>query len=70
VRHRDLVDPETGERFTLKRYRSAKQQTDDGSWRHETITLCPVNPDFQPIVLASDDDGRIDVVAELIQVLG
>ena len=70
VRLRDLVDPETGERFTLKRYRSAKQQTDDGSWRHETITLCPVNPDFQPIVLASDDDGRIDVVAELIEVLG
>jgi len=70
VRLRDEVDPETGERFTVKRYRSVKQPSDDGTWRHQTITLCPVNPDFQPIVLASDNEGRIDVVAELIEVLG
>ena len=69
VRLRDEVDPETGERFTVKRYSSKKENADDGTWHHRTITLSPVNPDFEPIVLTGDDENRIDVVAELIEVL-
>lgn len=69
VRLRDAVDPETGERFTVKRYRGEKEESDDGTWRHKSITLSPVNPEFAAIVLEGDDDDRIDVVAELIEVL-
>lgn len=32
-------------------------------------TLKPVNPDFQPIVLTGADEGQVQVVAELVEVL-
>lgn len=63
------IDPETGERFTIKRYRSRKTEDENG-WRHVEITLEPVNPDFDPIVIGADDEGEAGVVAELIEVLG
>ena len=69
VQLRDTVDPETGERYTVKRYQSEKAPSDD-SWRHVRITLKPLNPDFQPIVLSPDNAERLQVVAELIEVLG
>lgn len=47
---RGATDPETGERYTVKRYESEKAKAGD-SWRHEKITLKPVNPAFEPIVL-------------------
>jgi len=69
VQLRDATDPETGERYTVKRYESEKTQDGD-SWRHAQITLKPVNPDFQPIVLTDVEEGQVQVIAELIEVLG
>lgn len=69
VQLRDGVDPETGERYTLKRYESEKAQTSD-SWHHTKIILKPVNPDFQPIVLTGEEEEHIEVIAECIEVLG
>jgi SOS-response transcriptional repressor LexA len=68
VRLRDAVDPETGERFTVKRYDSEKMGTDD-SWRHARITLKPLNPEFEAIELASEQEEEVTVIAELIEVL-
>ena len=69
VQLRDATDPETGQRYTVKRYKSQKAQLGD-SWRHEQITLDPVNPDFEPIVLTGADEGEFQVeVAELVEVL-
>ena len=65
----DAVDPETGQRYTVKRYESEKKGQDD-SWRHSAITLKSVNPDFAPIVLSGADEGQLRIVAELIEVLG
>src|SRR5206468_1216931 len=48
VQLRDAADPETGQRYTVKSYRSEKKKHGD-SWRHARITLKPVNPDFEPI---------------------
>lgn len=42
---------------------------DGDSWRHIEITLKPINPEFEPIVLASADEGEVAVVAELVEVL-
>ena len=33
---RDSVDPESGERFTVKRYSSEKATAEEGTWRHGT----------------------------------
>lgn len=66
----DKLDPETGERYTIKRYQSEKSTSEDGSWRHIKITLKPNNPDFQPIELTCEDEGSVQVVAELLEVLG
>jgi len=68
VQLRDATDPETGQRFTVKRYESEKIKDGD-SWRHAKITLKPVNPDFEPIVLASAGEGELQVIAELVEVL-
>ena len=65
----DATDPETGQRYTIKRYHSEKIQYGE-SWRHDHITLLPNNPEFEPIVLTERDEGELQVVAELVEVLG
>ena len=69
VQLHDTVDPDTGDRFTVKRYRSEKTTNEDG-WRHVKIVLDPVNPDFEPIELTTDDEESVTVVAELVEVIG
>ena len=69
VQLQDAVDPETGQRYTVKRYRSEKTADEDG-WRHVRIVLEPVNADFEPIELATDDEDSIAVVAEMVEVIG
>ena len=68
VQLRDATDPETGQRYTIKRYKSEKADEGD-SWRHVKITLEPVNPDFEPIVLTGADEVELQVLAELVEVL-
>jgi SOS-response transcriptional repressor LexA len=68
VQLRDTADPETGERYTVKRYESQKKAAGD-SWRHAKITLKPNNPDFAPIMLGGADEGQIQVIAEFLEVL-
>jgi hypothetical protein len=70
VQLRDSADPETGERYTVKRYESQKVSGEDGTWRHLTVTLKPLNPSYGPIVLTVEEEGAVQVVAELVEVLG
>ena len=70
VRLRDEADPETGERFTVRRYRSRKAE-DESGWRQVKITLEPVNRDYSAISLPpTDDESTVDVLAELVAVVG
>jgi type I restriction enzyme R subunit len=69
VQLRDDADPETGERYTVKRYESEKVAR-GGSWRHGRITLTPVNTEFKPIILTGGDEGNVRVIAEVLEVLG
>ena len=69
VQLRDATDPETGQRYTVKRYKSEKAEAGD-SWHHVKITLQPVNRDFEPIMLGGADEGELQVIAELVKVLG
>ena len=68
VQMRGEIDPESGERYTVKRYESEKSG-DGNEWEHTRITLKPVNPDFEPIVLTVEDDGELAVIAELVDVV-
>ncbi len=68
VQLRDATDPETGRRYTVKRYKSKKAVEGD-SWYHLNITLEPANPDFKPIVLTNAEEGELNVIAEMVEVL-
>jgi len=68
VQLRDATDPESGERYTVKRYESEKARSSD-SWQHARIILAPVNPEFSPIVLTDSEEGLLQVVAELVEVM-
>jgi phage repressor protein C with HTH and peptisase S24 domain len=65
----DVADPESGERYTVKRYRSEKVEETGDSWRHLKITLEPLNRDFAPIELTCEHEGDVRVVAEFVEVL-
>jgi superfamily II DNA or RNA helicase/diadenosine tetraphosphate (Ap4A) HIT family hydrolase/HKD family nuclease/SOS-response transcriptional repressor LexA len=62
------TDPEDGGRYTVKRYHSVKQATEDG-WEHQTIQLQPLNKDYQPIEISSDEAEDIRVVGEFVCVI-
>jgi SOS-response transcriptional repressor LexA len=58
---------ETGEnRYTIKRYRSVKRQSEEG-WTHDRIILEPLNPEYEAWELT--EDSPIRVVGEFVQVL-
>lgn len=67
VQLRDAVDPDTGQRYTVKRYESRKVERGD-SWRHGRIRLVPVNREFAPIEVEEEDE--VQFIAELVEVLG
>ena len=69
VQMRDATDPESGQRYTVKRYQSEKA-SDGDSWHHTKITLRPLNRDFVPIVFTVAEEGQLQVVAEVVEVLG
>ena len=72
AQHRDIADPETGGRFTVKVYESKKDRLPDGSWRHTSIVLRPdtTAAGYEPIVLAPEAAADLRIVAELVAVLG
>jgi SOS-response transcriptional repressor LexA len=63
------TDPETGQRFTVKRYESEKATDRDGTWRHVQVRLKPLNPAFAEIVLTPEDEGNVGVIAEFVAAL-
>lgn len=70
VESRLVTDPETSQRFTIKRYHSEKEDLGNGEWRHKKITLSPDNKKFKDIVLQNLDGNDFRIVAEFDSVLG
>ncbi len=58
---------EGGERYTVKRYRSAKILRPDGAWEHTRIILEPLNPEFEAWEIEEGHQCR--VIGEFVQVL-
>lgn len=69
VQLRDTADPETGQRYTVKRYASEKARAGD-SWQHTRITLHATNPAYAPLVLEGVHEDAVQVIAEFVEVLG
>jgi type I restriction enzyme R subunit len=69
AQHRSIHDPETGGSYTVKRYKSQKAAGPEGSWKHNRITLEPLNPEFRQIVIEGVEEEEISVVAEFLEVL-
>ena len=53
-------------RYTIKKYTSRKVQRDEDEWRHESIRLEPLNPEFEAFELPPDG---VRVIAEWIRTL-
>lgn len=70
AQYRGSADPETGGSFTVKKYSSEKVEDDENEWRHTKITLSPLNPEYQPIEMAPEDEEDFRIIAELVSVLG
>ena len=72
VQHAAIDDPETGGRYTIKRYQSQKVFDDQGNWRHVRIRLLPDSSaaGFGAMELqAEDEDTELQVIAEFLMVL-
>lgn len=67
--HAGVADAELGGEYTLKVYTSEKVANADGEWHHERITLKPLNPEYQPLVLEPEEEGAVISVAEFLKVL-
>jgi len=70
VQHRSINDPDTGGKYTVKRYRSTKRTSDDG-WAHDTITLWPDSSDrsYLPITIPPTEAEDFRVIGVLVGVL-
>lgn len=65
----DFVDPDTGAGYTVKEYSSTKDVAPDGDWQHHSITLKPVNPDYQEISISAEEADDFRIVAFFMEVL-
>lgn len=66
AQYRGPADPDTGGSFTVKLYASEKTADRDGSWKHRRITLSPLNPEYEPIVLPDEEESDFKIVAEYL----
>jgi hypothetical protein len=69
VQHNGISDPDTGGKYTVKKYTSKKKFSDDGTWQHEEITLLPLNNEYESIKIPNSEEGEFMVIAEFISVL-
>lgn len=69
VESRQVTDPETNQKFTVKRYYSEKEKVETDQWRQKKIVLSPDNKAFKDIVLENVSGDDFHVVAEFITVL-
>jgi phage repressor protein C with HTH and peptisase S24 domain len=69
AQHSQISDPETGGSYTIKKYQSKKITNKEGGWKHASIQLLPINPDFKPIEITAESAEEIKVIAEFVAVL-
>ena len=69
VQHRGYFDEDNAGAYSIKEYSSEKSYNDDGSWQHESITLRPFNPDYEPIRIDAEDAENFAIIGEFVGVI-
>ncbi len=70
VQHNSITDPDTGGKYTVKKYTSKKRHSEDNeSFVHEEIILHPLNSSYKPITIPDSEQGEFMVIAEFIKVI-
>jgi type III restriction enzyme len=71
VESRKVPDPETTQKFTVKKYRSEKEYSEEsGQQVHKKIILSPQNKEFEDIILENAMETDYKVIAEFVAVIG
>lgn len=56
--------------YTIKLYKSTKVfDKDTGEWKHESIMLQPINKDYDPLEINSEDEGAYQIIAEFVKTI-
>jgi phage repressor protein C with HTH and peptisase S24 domain len=66
---RDDTDPETGQRYTIRRFEFEGVRSTTGPWREARVKLLPLNPGHNSIVLSAEQEEDERVLAEVLEVL-
>ena len=66
VQYRGPADPETGGSYTVKEYHSTKTIGPDNSWKHSSIVLKPLNPEFETLQINPKYKDDYKVIAEYL----
>lgn len=69
VQHNSIRDPDTGGKYTVKKYCSRKKYNQDGTWQHEEIELLSLNSEYKPMKIADPDEGEFMIIAEFIETI-
>ena len=71
AQHNSIEDPEHAGRYTVKEYASTKQISSEDNtsiWRHSSITLKALNPDYEDILVKSNEE-EINIIAEFLEIV-
>ena len=69
VQHHNFYDSDYAGAYSIKEYRSSKSFDAFGNWQHEKIELLPLNKEYNPIVINSEEVEDFRVIGEYIGVV-
>lgn len=69
AQHRDIVDPDTGGQYAVKRYQRLEVRSDDGE-RWVGARLVPDNPEYDPIQISPESGDEFRPIAEFVAIVG
>ena len=67
--HQGETDTDYEGAYSIKVYHSKKTFNEFGDWQHESITLQPLNHDYQPINIDAEDADSFRIVGEFIDTI-
>jgi len=69
VQNNAPIDPDSGGKYTVKRYSSKKRALNQDEWEHEEIMLLPINKAYEPISITDPESSEFKVIAEFVCIL-
>ena len=67
--HQGEVDSDYEGAYSIKVYHSKKSYSEDGGWQHESITLQPLNSDYNYINIDAEEADSFRIIGEFINVI-